>query len=154
MKTGIRLLFAGPAGTGKKRLANVIAAEHGLDLCRFDLRDVVSEYIGETEKNLKDIVKAAAVTETILFFDEADALFGKRSEVKDAHDRYANIEVACFLARLEEHQGMAILAANLRRDIDQAFIRRFHCVVEFPIPDSELRESLWRKALEEISSLQ
>jgi hypothetical protein len=132
---GLAALFAGVSGTGKTMSAAVIARETGLDLWRIDLSAAVSKYIG------------ARVGDAILFFDEADALFGKRSEVKDAHDRYANIEVAYLLQRLEEHDGVVILASNFSRNIDQAFMRRLHYNIEFSVPDAPLREKLWRKAL-------
>jgi adenylate kinase family enzyme len=141
---GIKVLFAGPSGTGKTMAAAVVARDLGLDLYRIDLSAVVSKYIGETEKNLDRIFRAAAASDAILFFDEADALFGKRSEVKDAHDRYANIEVAYLLQKLEEHPGPVILASNLARNIDDAFARRMHYVVELPLPDERHRERLWR----------
>jgi SpoVK/Ycf46/Vps4 family AAA+-type ATPase len=107
---------------------------------------VVSKYIGETEKNLERVFAGARSGDAILFFDEADALFGKRSEVKDAHDRYANVEVAYLLQRLEDYDGVAILASNFTRNIDQAFIRRLHYIIEFPMPDAALRERIWRRA--------
>jgi hypothetical protein len=140
-------LFAGGSGTGKTMSAGVIAREVGLDLWRINLSNVVSKYIGETEKNLERIFYGARAGDAILFFDEADALFGKRSEVKDAHDRYANIEISYLLQRIEQHDGVVILASNLSRNIDQAFTRRLHCAIEFPMPDAALREELWRKAL-------
>ena len=141
---GLKVLFAGASGTGKTMTAGVIAADLGLDLYRIDLAGVVSKYIGETEKNLDRIFNAARSSNAILFFDEADALFGKRSEVKDAHDRYANIEVAYLLQKMEEHDGAVILASNLSKNIDAAFSRRMHYVVEFPMPDETYRERLWR----------
>jgi ATPase family associated with various cellular activities (AAA) len=141
---GLKVLFAGASGTGKTMTAGVIARDLGLDLYKIDLSGVVSKYIGETEKNLERIFHAAHSSNAILFFDEADALFGKRSEVKDAHDRYANIEVAYLLQRMEEHEGVVILASNLSKNIDEAFSRRMHYVVEFPLPDEHHREKLWR----------
>ncbi|HEX2093053.1 MAG TPA: ATP-binding protein [Longimicrobiaceae bacterium] len=141
---GLRALFAGGSGTGKTMTAGVIARELGLELYKVDLSGVVSKYIGETEKNLDRIFRAAHAGNAVLFFDEADALFGRRSEVKDAHDRYANIEVAYLLQRVEEHEGIVILATNLRKNIDEAFARRMHYVVEFPLPDDTHREQLWR----------
>ena len=144
--SGVAALFAGSSGTGKTMAAAVIARAIGLDLWRIDLSSVVSKYIGETEKNLERIFTAARDGDAILFFDEADALFGKRSEVRDAHDRYANVEVAYLLQRLEEHDGIAILASNLSRNIDNAFVRRLHYIIEFPLPDEGLREQLWRRA--------
>jgi AAA+ superfamily predicted ATPase len=141
---GLKVLFTGTSGTGKTMTAGVMACDLGLDLYKIDLSGVVSKYIGETEKNLERIFRAAHCSNAILFFDEADALFGKRSEVKDAHDRYANIEVAYLLQRLEEYDGAVILASNLSKNIDEAFSRRMHYVVEFPLPDEPLRERLWR----------
>jgi AAA+ superfamily predicted ATPase len=141
---GLKVLFAGPSGTGKTMTAGVIAADLGLDLYRIDLSAVVSKYIGETEKNLEQIFRASHRANVVLFFDEADALFGKRSEVKDAHDRYANVETAYLLQRIEEHEGVVILASNLSKNIDDAFRRRLHYVVEFPLPDEPHRERLWR----------
>jgi hypothetical protein len=141
---GLKVLFAGPSGTGKTMTASVIAAELGLDLYRIDLSAVVSKYIGETEKNLEAIFQGARQGNVVLFFDEADALFGKRSEVKDAHDRYANIETAYLLQRIESHEGVVILASNLSHNIDEAFRRRLHHVIDFPLPDEPHREKLWR----------
>jgi AAA+ superfamily predicted ATPase len=141
---GISALFSGPPGTGKTMAAEVIARELGLDLFKIDLAAVVSKYIGETEKNLERIFTAATDANAILFFDEADALFGKRSEVRDAHDRYANIEISYLLQRLEQYDGLAILATNLRRHIDDAFTRRLQFVVEFPFPDEADRRRIWQ----------
>ena len=141
---GLMVLFAGASGTGKTMTAAVIANGLGLEIYRIDLANVVSKYIGETEKNLDRIFEAARRSNGILFFDEADALLGKRSEVKDAHDRYANIEVAYLLQKMEEHEGVVILASNLSKNLDQAFARRMHYVVEFPRPDTALRERLWQ----------
>jgi hypothetical protein len=144
---GVTALFSGSPGTGKSMSAGVLAREAGLDLWRIDLSSVVSKYIGETEKQLDRIFALARDGNAILFFDEADALFGKRSEVKDAHDRYANIEVAFLLQRLEAFDGVVILASNLARNVDQAFSRRLHFVIEFPMPDASLRERLWRASI-------
>ncbi len=144
---GLAALFQGPPGTGKTMAASVIAQGLGLDLYRVDLATVVSKYIGETEKNLDRIFQAARGSNAVLLFDEADALFGKRSEVKDAHDRYANLEIAYLLQRMEEHDGPVILATNLAKNLDQAFTRRLHYVVEFPRPDTAARERLWRAML-------
>jgi SpoVK/Ycf46/Vps4 family AAA+-type ATPase len=141
---GLKVLFSGASGTGKTMTAGVIARDLGLDLYKIDLSGIVSKYIGETEKNLDRIFCAAQCSNAILFFDEADALFGKRSEVKDAHDRYANIEVAYLLQKIEEYAGIVILASNLSKNIDEAFSRRMHYVVEFPLPDETHRERLWR----------
>src|SRR6201988_343967 len=141
---GLKSLFAGGSGTGKTMAAGVIARELELDLYKIDLSGIVSKYIGETEKNLDRIFRAARCSNAILFFDEADALFGKRSEVKDAHDRHANIEVAYLLQKIEDYEGVVILASNLSKNIDEAFSRRMHYVVEFPLPDDTYRELLWR----------
>jgi len=141
---GLNALFSGPPGTGKTMAAEVIANELQLDLYRIDLSQVVSKYIGETEKNLHQIFQEAEASHAILFFDEADALFGKRSEVKDAHDRYANIEVGYLLQKMEEYEGVAILATNLRQHIDDAFLRRMHFIIEFPFPDHEHRRQIWQ----------
>ena len=141
---GIVALFAGPPGTGKTMAAEVIAGDLGLDLYKVDLSGVVSKYIGETEKNLDRIFDAARAAEVVLFFDEADALFGKRSEVSDAHDRYANIEVAYLLQRLERHDGLVVLATNLQRNIDQAFTRRIAVWVDFRPPEEADRRRIWQ----------
>ncbi len=141
---GVKALFAGGSGTGKTMTASVIAQDLGLDLYKIDLSSIVSKYIGETEKNLDRIFQAAQSSNAILFFDEADALFGKRSEVKDAHDRYANIEVSYLLQKVEDHEGVVILASNLSKNIDEAFSRRLHYVIDFPLPDETHRERLWR----------
>jgi AAA+ superfamily predicted ATPase len=150
---GLAALFAGGSGTGKTMSATVVARETGLDLWRIDLSTVVSKYIGETEKHLDRIFTTARDGNAILFFDEADALFGHRSEVKDAHDRYANIEVAFLLQRLEAHDGVSILATNLAKNVDPAFSRRMHAVIDFPPPDTALREGLWRRAFPPASPL-
>ncbi len=142
---GICALFAGPSGTGKTMAADVVARELGLDLYKIDLATVVSKYIGETEKNLERIFDAAESANAVLFFDEADAIFGKRSEVRDAHDRYANIEIAYLLQKMEQYDGIAILATNLRENLDDAFLRRLHFIVEFPMPDETNRERMWRQ---------
>jgi SpoVK/Ycf46/Vps4 family AAA+-type ATPase len=140
---GLTALFSGPSGTGKTMAAEIIAGELGLELHKIDLSQIVSKYIGETEKNLDRIFQAAENANAILFFDEADALFGKRSEVKDAHDRYANIEVGYLLQKMDEYEGIAILATNLRQNMDEAFIRRLHVVVEFPFPGEADRRRIW-----------
>lgn len=141
---GVAVLFAGPPGTGKTMAAEVIAHALRLDLYKIDLSAVVSKYIGETEKNLERIFTEAASSNAILFFDEADAIFGKRSEVKDAHDRYANVEVSYLLQRMESYEGVTILATNLRANLDEAFIRRIHFVVDFPFPRVEERLHIWK----------
>ncbi len=140
---GLNALFAGPSGTGKTMAADIIAGELGLDLYKIDLSGVVSKYIGETEKNLARIFAEAETSNAILFFDEADALFGKRSEVRDAHDRYANIEIAYLLQKMEEYEGIVILATNLRKNMDDAFVRRMHFTIDFPFPDEWDRRRIW-----------
>jgi SpoVK/Ycf46/Vps4 family AAA+-type ATPase len=141
---GLNALFSGHPGTGKTMVAEVIANELLLDLYKIDLSQVVSKYIGETEKSLNSIFQEAQASSAILFFDEADALFGKRTEVKDSHDRYANIEVSYLLQKMEEYDGIAILATNLRQNIDEAFLRRMQFIVEFPFPDEEHRRRIWK----------
>ncbi len=141
---GLTVLFAGGSGTGKTMAAEVIAAELGLDLYRIDLATVVSKYIGETEKNLREIFSAAADTDAILLFDEADALFGRRSEVRDSHDRYANLEVSYLLQQMEAYRGAAILTTNMPHALDPAFMRRLRFVVLFPFPDAAARARIWR----------
>jgi ATPase family associated with various cellular activities (AAA)/Winged helix domain, variant len=141
---GISALFCGESGTGKTMAAEVLANELHLDLYRIDLASMVSKYIGETEKNLRRVFDAAEDGAAILLFDEADALFGKRSDVNDSHDRYANIEISYLLQRMEAYRGLAILTTNLKRAIDTAFQRRLRFVVQFPFPDAELRECIWR----------
>jgi hypothetical protein len=142
---GISALFAGASGTGKTLAAEVLANRLRLDLYRIDLSQVVSKYIGETEKNLGRVFDAAEDGGAVLLFDEADALFGKRSEVKDSHDRYANIEVSYLLQRMEAYRGLAILTTNLKSALDQAFLRRIRFVVEFPYPDDDQRAEIWRR---------
>jgi ATPase family protein associated with various cellular activities (AAA)/winged helix domain-containing protein len=146
---GLKVLFAGESGTGKTMAGQVLARELGLDLFRIDLATVVSKYIGETEKNLDRIFDAAEGSNAILFFDEADALFGKRSEVSDSHDRYANIEVAYLLQRMELYPGAVILATNFRHNLDEAFLRRLDFLIDFPFPEPEDRERIWRLVLPE-----
>ena len=146
---GISLLLAGPSGTGKTMAAEVIASDLGLDLYRIDLSRVVSKYIGETEKNLRAVFDAAETSGAVLLFDEADALFGKRSEVKDSHDRYANIEVSYLLQRMESYGGLAILATNMKGHLDAAFLRRLRYVVDVPFPDASARRLIWQKAFPE-----
>jgi SpoVK/Ycf46/Vps4 family AAA+-type ATPase len=142
---GITALFTGGPGTGKTTAAEALASELRLDLFKIDLATVVSKYIGETEKNLKRVFDAAEGSGSILFFDEADALFGKRSEVKDSHDRYANIEISYLLQRMESYTGLAILATNMRAALDPAFVRRLMFIVDFPFPDEESRAEIWRR---------
>jgi hypothetical protein len=142
---GVTALFAGPSGTGKTMAAEVLADDLRLDLYRIDLSQVVSKYIGETEKNLRRIFEAAEASGAILLFDEADALFGRRSEVKDSHDRYANVEVSYLLQRMEAYRGLAILTTNLKSALDPSFMRRLRFVVDFPFPDAGLRREIWRR---------
>jgi AAA+ superfamily predicted ATPase len=141
---GVTALFAGQSGTGKTMAAEVIASDLGIELYKIDLSTVVSKYIGETEKNLAAIFEEATQSNAILFFDEADALFGKRSEVKDSHDRYANIEVGYLLQRMETYDGVAILATNLRQNLDEAFTRRLDFLIDFPFPEEEDRLRIWQ----------
>jgi AAA+ superfamily predicted ATPase len=145
MGKGIIMLFSGESGTGKTMAAEIIARELGLQLYTIDLSSLVSKYIGETEKNLERIFSAATEASAVLFFDEADAIFGKRSEVKDAHDRYANIEVGYLLQRIESYSGVVILATNLRKNVDTAFLRRLHSAVDFPRPKEDERLRIWQR---------
>lgn len=142
---GLNILFSGASGTGKTMAAEIVAHELNLDLYKIDLSCIVSKYIGETEKNISAIFKEAETANAVLFFDEADALFGKRSEVKDSHDRYANIEINYLLQKMEEHEGIVILATNFRRNIDDAFTRRMHFALDFPFPDRKYRLDIWHK---------
>jgi SpoVK/Ycf46/Vps4 family AAA+-type ATPase len=142
---GVSALFTGPSGTGKTTAAEVIAGDLRLDLYVVDLSAVVSKYIGETEKNLSRVFEAAERSGAVLQFDEADALFGRRSEVKDSHDRYANIEVSYLLQRMESYRGLAILTTNLKTALDSSFLRRLGFVVQFPFPDAAGREQIWRR---------
>src|SRR5271165_2903500 len=142
---GVSALFTGESGTGKTLAAEVVAHELGLDLYRIDLSAVVSKYIGETEKNLRQVFDAAEEGGVLLLFDEADALFGKRGDVKDSHDRYANIEVSYLLQRMEAYQGLAVLTSNLKGSLDRAFQRRLRFTVNFPFPDAAQREAIWRR---------
>jgi hypothetical protein len=146
-RRGLTALFAGPSGTGKTMAAEVLASELGLDLYTVDLATVVDKYVGETEKNLDRIFAEAERVNGVILFDEADALFGKRSEVSDAHDRYANVEVAYLLQRMELFEGIAILATNLRANLDEAFTRRLDALVDFPEPEDEYRRRLWERSL-------
>lgn len=142
---GISALFSGPSGTGKTLAAEVLANELRLDLYRIDLSQVVSKYIGETEKNLRRVFDSAEEGGALLLFDEADALFGKRSEVKDSHDRYANIEISYLLQRMEAYRGLAILTTNMKNALDPAFLRRLRFIVQFPFPDAAQRAEIWRR---------
>lgn len=146
---GLNVLFVGPSGTGKTMAAEILAGKVGLDLYKIDLSSVVSKYIGDTEKNLQKIFNEAETSNAILFFDEADALFGKRSEIKDSHDRYANIEINYLLQKMEEHEGIVILASNFKKNIDEAFLRRMHFAIEFPLPDEKSRKQIWKNIFPE-----
>ena len=148
-ESGLSVLFSGPPGTGKTMAAEAIAAEVGMPMYRIDLSQVVNKYIGETEKNLRRLFDAADSGDAILFFDEADALFGKRTEVKDAHDRYANLEVSYLLERMERFKGMAVLASNRKKDLDEAFLRRLRAIVTFPLPAAEERLRIWQTMMPE-----
>ncbi|WP_168210704.1 ATP-binding protein [Persicimonas caeni] len=146
---GLTALFFGPSGTGKTMAAGILSAQLHLEMFRVDLSQIVSKYIGETEKNLDRVFEAADAANAVLFFDEADAIFGKRSEVRDAHDRYANIEVGYLLQRMEEYDGVAILATNLKKNLDEAFLRRIQFSVEFPLPSQSDRRRIWQGFLQE-----
>ena len=146
-EAGLSALFAGPPGTGKTMAAEVVAAELDLPLYRIDLSQVVNKYIGETEKNLRRLFDAAEECDVALFFDEADAIFGKRTEVRDSHDRYANLEISYLLERMERFKGLAILATNRRKDLDEAFMRRLRWVIEFEMPEPAERFALWQQCL-------
>lgn len=145
LKPGYKSLFYGPPGTGKTMTATLLGKRYQKDVYRIDLSTVVSKYIGETEKNLEHIFERVSFTDAILFFDEADALFGKRTAVNEAHDRYANQEVSYLLQRMEDYSGLVILASNFKSNIDDAFMRRFQSVVYFPMPDSQERLRLWQQ---------
>ena len=149
LRPGYRVLFHGPPGTGKTLTATLLARATGREVYRVDLSTVVSKYIGETEKNLAALFDQARNRDWILFFDEADALFGKRTNVKDAHDRYANQEVSYLLQRVEDFDGLVILATNFRANMDDAFLRRFNAIIRFPVPDEEDRRAIWLRALPE-----
>lgn len=146
IKPGYRALFYGPPGTGKTLTATLLGKHTGKDVFRIDLSRVVSKYIGETEKNLARLFDKAENKGWILFFDEADALFGKRTDIRDAHDKYANQEVAYLLQRIEGYNGLVILATNQRGNIDEAFVRRFQSIIHFPMPRAEERQALWQRA--------
>jgi hypothetical protein len=145
LSRGLNVLFGGPPGTGKTMAAEVLASALGLDLYTIDLSRVVSKYVGETEKNLSRIFAEARTSNAILFFDEADALFSKRTQVRDAHDRYANVEVSYLLQKMEEHEGVVVLATNMRKNLDEAFVRRLHFMVDFPQPDAADRLRIWER---------
>ena len=152
-RKGFRCLFYGPPGTGKSFAASLLGKYAGRDVYRIDLSLVISKYIGETEKNLSRIFDQAENKNWILFFDEADALFGKRTKVNDAHDRYANQEVSYLLQRIEDHDGIVILASNLKSNMDDAFTRRFESIIHFPLPDTKDRLAIWKNGFSEKSSL-
>lgn len=154
LKPGYRVLFYGPSGTGKTLTSTLLGKHFHKDVYRIDLSQVVSKYIGETEKNLEKVFSKAENKDWILFFDEADALFGKRSSVSNAHDKYANQEVGYLLQRVEDFHGLIILASNFKNNIDQAFVRRFNSIIHFPSPDASERLSLWQKNVPESISLE
>lgn len=147
VKPGYRSLFQGASGTGKTLTATLLGKKLSRDVHRINLSAIISKYIGETEKNLHLIFKHAEDQGWILFFDEADAIFGKRTEVKDLHDRYANLEIAYLLQKIEDYSGLTILSSNLKDNFDNAILRRFQSIIYFPLPDASLREQLWRKAI-------
>jgi SpoVK/Ycf46/Vps4 family AAA+-type ATPase len=142
---GLSILFVGPSGTGKTMAAEIVASELALDLYKIDLSSIVSKYIGDTEKNLNRVFSEAEQSNAVLFFDEADAVFGKRSEVKDSHDRYANIETNYLLQKMEEYEGIVILASNFQKNIDEAFTRRLRFIIDFPFPEKEPRYRIWQR---------
>ena len=154
LKKGYRALFHGPPGTGKTLTASLLGKHYEKEVFRVDLSLVVSKYIGETEKNLSHLFAKAETKGWILFFDEADALFGKRSNVKDAHDRYANQEIAYLLQRVENYDGLVILASNLKSNIDEAFLRRFQSIVHFPMPNATERLQIWKKVCPSVFKLE
>jgi hypothetical protein len=147
VKPGYRVLFYGPAGTGKTLTAALLGKQFEKDVYRIDLSQIVSKYIGETEKNLENVFKKAETKDWILFFDEADALFGKRTNVQSAHDKYANQEVSYLLQRVEDYDGLMILASNFKNNLDEAFLRRFHSLIHFPMPNAADRLLLWQKSM-------
>ncbi len=149
IKPGYRVLFYGPSGTGKTLTTALLGKQFGKDVYRIDLSQIVSKFIGETEKNLETVFRKAETKEWILFFDEADALFGKRTNVSSAHDKYANQEVSYLLQRVEDYPGLLILASNFKSNLDDAFLRRFHSLVHFPMPVTSERLTLWQKSMPE-----
>ena len=154
LKPGHRSLFYGPPGTGKTLTASLLGKSFERDVYRIDLSAVISKYIGETEKNLEKIFQKAELRDWILFFDEADALFGKRTKISSSHDRFANQEVSYLLQRVEDYPGVLILASNMRANLDDAFVRRFQSIIHFPMPDARERLLLWRSAFSELTELQ
>jgi SpoVK/Ycf46/Vps4 family AAA+-type ATPase len=149
LKDGYLALFYGPAGTGKSLTAAILASELGIEIYKIDLSQVISKYIGETEKNLNSLFERAEEKGWILFFDEADALFGKRTEVKDSHDRYANQETNYLLQKIEEHNGLVIVSSNYKSNIDEVFIRRFQSIIHFPLPGAPERKRIWETGFSE-----
>jgi hypothetical protein len=147
IKPGYRVLFYGPSGTGKTLTAALLGKQYKKDVYKIDLSLIVSKYIGETEKNLEQVFRKAETRDWILFFDEADALFGKRTNVQSSHDKYANQEVSYLLQRVEDYKGLLILASNFKNNLDEAFIRRFHSIIHFPMPGAQERFLLWTKSL-------
>jgi SpoVK/Ycf46/Vps4 family AAA+-type ATPase len=147
IQNGYRVLFYGPPGTGKTMTATLIGKEFNKDVYRVDLSQIVSKYIGETEKNLGRIFDRAQNKDWILFFDEADSLFGKRTNVQSSHDKFANQEVSFLLQRVEDFGGLMILASNFKSNIDDAFLRRFHAVIHFPMPTAQERLRLWQQSM-------
>jgi len=154
IKPGYRSLFHGPPGTGKTLTASLLGKSFERDVYRIDLSAVISKYIGETEKNLEKIFQKAELRDWILFFDEADALFGKRTKISSSHDRFANQEVSYLLQRVEDYPGVVILASNMRANLDDAFVRRFQSIIHFPMPDARERQQLWQSAFSEKTPLQ
>ena len=154
MKPGYKALFYGPSGTGKTFTASLLGKYTGKEVYCIDLSMVVSKYIGETEKNLAGVFEMAEDKNWILFFDEGDALFGKRTQIKDAHDRYANQEVSYLLQRVEDYPGLVVLSTNMKGNIDEAFIRRFQSIIRFPMPGPEQRERLWQETLSRKTTLE
>lgn len=146
-ESGITVLFAGPPGTGKTMAAEIMAQQLKLPMYRIDLSQVVNKYIGVTEKNIKNILDAGEISDMVLFFDEADAIFGKRTDVNDSHDRYANLAVSYLLERMERFKGLAILATNRKRDLDEAFMRRIRYIIDFPAPDEMQRVAIWKQCI-------
>lgn len=153
LKPGYRVLFHGPSGTGKTLTASLLGKHTGRDVFRVNLSTIVSKYIGETEKNLEKLFSKADNKDWILFFDEADSLFGKRTDVNNSHDRYANQEVSYLLQRVENFSGLVILSTNFKTNIDDAFLRRFNAIIKFPFPNAEIRQRIWEKSLPEKSRL-
>lgn len=142
---GLNILFSGPSGTGKTMAAEIMGNKLSIDVYKIDLSTIISKYIGETEKNLDCVFRDGATANAIIFFDEADSIFGKRSEVRDSHDRYANVEISYLLQKIDDYDGIIIMATNLRKNMDEAFTRRMHFCVEFPIPGAADRYRIWQR---------